>query len=241
MEAKASNLDKIVIGFFQTKKDTQKTMDIIKKQMSCGMFEDSDGVCMYETNIQQKPRKFGKELFKLIEFTGDFEKYMVFEIESVKLKEKLKIALDSGIRNFILIAGKYKDNDLWIDFVDMVRAEEGKVIIILPTRMHSTTKKAYMQQAIDSGANIVCHGKFTGGGDAKKERINLYLDNKDMTFKKKEDLPNTNTVKDNPLFGNLMDANEDNKDKEYHISRLSALPEGSIYADTHKRTIILQA
>lgn len=241
VEAKASNSEKIVIGFFQTKKDTPKTMGVIKKRMSCGIFEGSDGVCMYETNIKQEPETFNVELPKLIKFAKDFEKYMVFEIESIKLREKLEIALNSGIRNFILIAGKYEDNDLWTDFVDRVRAEKGKVIIILSARMHRTTKKAYMQQAIDSGANIVCHGKFSGGGDEKKERINLYLDNNDMTFKKKEDVPDTNTIIGNPLFSNLMDANESDKDKEYHISRLSALPEGSIYANTHKRTIILQA
>ncbi len=239
--AKASNSDKIVIGFFQTKKNTPKTIDVVKKQMSCGIFEGSDGVCIYETNIQQEPESFNEELFGLIEFTENFEKYMVFEIESIRIKEKLGIAINNGIRNFILIAGRYQDNDLWTDFVDIVRAEKGKVGIILPVRMHKTTKKAYMQQAIDSGANIVCHGKFSGGGDGKKERINLYLDNTDMTFKKKENLPNTNTIKSNNLFSNLIDTNENNIKKEYHISRLSALPEGSMYANTHKRTIILQA
>jgi len=229
------------VGFFQTKKNTPKTIEIVKKQMSCGKFEGSDGVCIYETDIQQEPESFSKELLELIKFTEDFEKYMVFEIESIKIKEKLKSALDNGIRNFILIAGKYKENDLWIDFVDMVRAEEGKTIIILPVRMHRITKKAYLQQAIDSGTNIVCHGKFSGGGDGKKERVNLYLDYTDMTFKKKEDLPDTNTLKENDLFSNLMDIHESNLENEYHLSRLSALSEGSRYAVTHKRVVILDA
>ena len=151
-----------VIGFFQKKKNTLKSKETIKNQIACSVFDGSEGACIYETNIQQEPETFDLELHEFIEMTGNLDKYMVFEMESNKIREKLDFALKKGITNFILIAGKYSDKDLWFDLVDKVATVKGKTIIILPARMHVITKKSYMEQAINSGATIVCHGMIYG-------------------------------------------------------------------------------
>lgn len=238
--AKASNDNKVVVGFFQTKKNTIKSRERIIKQISCSVFNGSDGACIYETNRQQDAESFSNELSEFIELTGNLDKYMVFEMESNDLRKKLDISIKNGLRNFIMIAGKYDDNDLWADIMLKIRKEEGKAIAIFSKRLHRITKKSYMQQGIDNGATIVCHGKFVGGSDdSGKERVNLYLDNTDMIFKLKSNLPLTNTLISNSVFNDLMDINEGHIENEYHLSRLSALHEGSIYCDTHKRVVII--
>jgi hypothetical protein len=239
-EIKAKDKNKIVIGFFQTKKNIPKTTDRIEKQILCSCFDGSDGACIYETNIQQEPNTFLNELQEFVKLTGNLDKYLVFEIESNKLREKLELSIKEGLSNFILIAGKYSDNDLWIDLVDRIRAERnGMIAIILPKRMHKTTKKAYAEQAINSGANIVCHGKFSGGGSNEKPRINLFLDSNDMIYKEPAVLPTTSLLKSNNDFSRLLIENKGNLNKEYSLSRVSALRESKLYSDTHKRTIVL--
>jgi len=230
--------DKVVIGIFQTKKGIVKSWEQVVNQTKCNMFDGSDGVCIYETSPQQSSMSFSSELNSMLDLTEEFSRYMVFEMESENLREKTEISLSAGIRNFVLIAGNYADNDLWIDLVDRIRAEEGKVAIVLPARMHRVTKKSYMEQAISSGANFVCHGVFSGGSSSSKERVHRFLDCIDMVYKEINLLPSENVLMSDSQFSGLI-STERNDTKKYHLGRVSALREGSVYSESHKRTIVL--
>jgi hypothetical protein len=97
-----------------------------------------------------------------------------------------------------------------------------------------------MEQAIINGASIVCHGMLFGGGDKPDDRKILFLDCKDMFYKLKSQLPQSNILISENIFSDLADMYESNLDMEYNLSRICALREGSIFCDAHKRTIILE-
>jgi len=110
---KAKYPTKKIIQFFQFTKNGIKSLEEIELATRCNIFEESDGVCFYETNPEQSPEEFSKKAGILLEVSGNAEKYFVLEMSSNEVREKLAIILEKGIKNIILMSGEYQDKELW--------------------------------------------------------------------------------------------------------------------------------
>lgn len=235
-ETMAKYSEKTILGLVQFKKGITKTHEQIENAMKCNLFNGSDGVCLYETNPQQMMTDLKIELPSFLKIADDFDKYFVIEMDGNEVLEKVNFILSLGIKNFILIAGNYKDEQLWQQVIKSVLSEKGKSIVLLPKRMHPITKKSYIDMMIEYGASIVVHGMAFGGG--KSENV-LFLDSSDITYKVKSALPNTNLLFSDEALSNLADAYEGNRKKEYAISRVCSLKEGILFCKTNRRKIVI--
>ena len=232
--------DKTILGVLQFKKGITKTKEQITNAIKCTLFDESDGVCIYETNPNQEIESFSQEVDEYLDMVKERQKYFVLEMNGEDLLEKINLVLSKGTNKFVLIAGDYKNEDLWRQSIESISAKKGKVIVVFPKRMHPTTKEAYMKKVIVYGANIVVHGALFGG-NSEKENPNLFLDSTDMIYKEKGMLPKTNTIFSNETIVNFLAQYEKISDWEYKASRIVSLIEGTIFCDANKRTIILEA
>jgi len=238
---KAKHPTKKIIQFFQFTKNGVKSLEEIELATRCNIFEGSDGVCLYETNPEQSPDDFSKQVDILLEVSGDAEKYFVLEMSSIDVGEKLDIILGKGIKNIILMSGEYQNKDLWIDLTMKIRKEQGTSIVVCRQRMHKTTKLSYMKYAIDVGSDFVVHGYLSGRENKNKTRINLFLDYKDMTYKPKKDLSTNSFLLEDENVVTISNVLTENSEREYELSRVCAIVDGQSFCNSHKRTIILEA
>lgn len=230
--------DKIVLALVQFKKGITKTKEQVKMAMKCSLYDGSDGACLYETNPLQNLKKLTEEVSEFLEMTKKHEKYFVIEMDGEDVLEKVNFLLSKGIKNFILIAGDYKNQELWRRvIVSSILRENGEAMVLLPKRMHPVTKKSYIEMMVDFGATIVVHGMAFGGGE---NTGNKFLDSIDMFYKNKLDLPKTHSLIANTTFSDLADVYERNPQKEYELSRVCSLSEGRIFCDANRRTIIIE-
>ncbi len=233
---------KKVTFLVQFKKNMKKTIEQIDLAMRCGMFDGSDGVCLYETSPEQNIKNFSEELSEFLKVIGDIEKNMVLEIESNVVREKLLIALKKGIKNFILISGAYNDLSLWAQLVMKIIREKGTAIVVLTKRIHPTTKKAYMDKAVSVGASIVVHGMEFGGGKKKKVKPKeiLFFDGRDAVYKNKDKLPSNSIISTNKKIKELIEDKSIKRQKKYEISRVCALGDGKTFCRANIRKVIFE-
>lgn len=236
MKAKYPN--KRVIWIEQFKKSMKKTTGQIEVAIKCSTFNGSEVACLYESDPQQSLDSLILELPKMIELSNGYERFFVIEIESEQIREKVHTLIESGIKNFIFMSGAYNDSDLWYDILTKVRISGGEAIAVILKRMHSTTKKSYMERAIVNGATLVIHGALYGGGKKKENRVNLFLDSNDLVYKNVADLPKNSSIYSINFNKKLIEV-ENNLDSQYQISRLAALKEGQTFCDTHKLVVIV--
>jgi len=238
MNVKGNYSDSNVIGIIQfPRKRRVRDIDKIERAVRCSLYDGSDGVCLYESDLNQDEVKFSEEVEGFLLVVGDTEKYLILDMETKEPRKKLEIALLKGIKNIILFAGAYRDAGLWEDLIMNIRASEGKSFIMLPRNMNTWTKKSYIEIAQIFGADFVFQGFMYGGGKGKKK--NYFLDKSDMTFKKKSELPATALVFSDEHFRNFERQFQESSDEETSLSRVCSFKEAELYCRENRRTIIL--
>jgi len=237
-EIKSENKDSKVLAFVQFPKGSKRELDNVERAMRCSMFDGSDGVLIYETYPKQTSEDFSEELEGFLEASGEAEKYLVLEIDAPYVKEKLAIGLNKGLRNIILIAGAYKDNDLWIDLLEKIRKENAKSFVVFLKRLNARTKEAYMTRAVTYGADVIVHGAFMGR--KPKKRVNYYFDKSDGFYKEKSALPQTSVLFTNKELKKLSEEFQNNTIEEYPLSRVCSVEEGRLFCAENKRKITLE-
>lgn len=234
---KSKYSDKIVLNVIQFKKGLTKTDEQINSAIKCNLFEGSDGVCLYEHNPLADVGELGNKLPSLIDKAEDYEIYFVIEMDGEEVLEKINLLLETGIRNFILIAGDYSNDNLWRQtIISSILREGGKAIVLLPVRMNTKTKKSFIDHAQNYGATIVVHGMPFGGGESKTS----FLDRTDMLYKNKNSLPTTHSIKTNIVFSDLADTFRANSRKEYEFSRVCSLAEAELFCKSNKRKVAIE-
>jgi hypothetical protein len=233
-QIKSENKSSKVISLIQFPKGIKKTFERVEKAMRCSMFNGTDGICIYETYSKQSSIDFSEELDDLLRISGEGNKYLVLEMDGEDVRQKLASALKRGLKNFIFIAGAYKDNDLWIDLIEKIRKEKGKSFVVFLKRMHIITKKAYITQAVTIGANLVVHGMFVGR--KTKNRKNYYMDT-DGFYKEKSALSNNAVVNRDQNLKRISEGFAENSEEGYPISRVCSLKEGKLYCKAMRRKI----
>lgn len=236
-ELKNENKNSKVLSLVQFNKGTLRSLEIVENAMKCSKFEGSDGICIYETNPKQSSDQFNQEMRKFIDFSKDFEKYLVLEIDGNEVREKLLFALNNGIKNIIFIAGAYGDIDLWIDVSEKIRKENAKSFMVFLKRMHPTTKKAYINQAIEVGIDVIVHGAFQGR--KPKKRVNYYYDRIDGYYKDKSFLPKTSIIFSDKELNELSKHFTNNTIEEYPLSRICCVREAKLFCKENRRKITL--
>ncbi|MFH1840271.1 MAG: hypothetical protein ABH849_03920 [Nanoarchaeota archaeon] len=215
-----------VIHFLQFKKGLAKTkeqLDILTKGQ---VIENPDGICFYEEFPGQNKDKFDDQLNEFVEFKPEIEKYIVLEIESEDIVEKVVLALSKGSKKFILIGGDYKNLDLWTTLTSSIREVNGETIMLLPARMHNRNKESYIKKAIEFGIDYVVHGSPFGGGNKDKERVILFLDKKDLTYKKIEKIDDLELKK-------MIKDTCSSKQDQYKLSRILAVDVANVFSKTY--------
>jgi hypothetical protein len=228
--------DKIVISVIQFKKGITKTDEQIESAIKCNLFEGSDGVCLYENNPLAGVGELENKLPELIDKAEGYEIYFVIEMDGEEVLDKINLLLETGIRNFILIAGNYSNDNLWRQvIVSSILREKGKAIVLLPARMNTKTKKSFITHATNYGATIVVHGIPFGGGESETK----FLDKIDMLYKNKNSLPETHSIRTNIIFSDLADTFIANSRREYEFSKICSLAEAKLFCEVNRRQIII--
>jgi hypothetical protein len=228
--------NKIVLNIIQFKKGLTKTDEQIQSAIKCNLFEGSDGVCLYEHNPLADVKELSKKLPEMIDKSEGNEIYFVLEMDGEDVLEKVNLLLETGIRNFILIAGNYSDENLWRQvIVSSIIRENGKAIVLLPARMNTKSKKSFIEHATIYGATIVVHGLPFGGGSSETK----FLDKSDMIYKNKNSLPETHSIKTNPVFSSLADTFVANSRNEYEFSKVCSLTEAKLFCEANRRQITI--
>lgn len=229
--------DKKILGVIQFKKGMPKTIEQIENAVKCGIFDNSDGACIYDKNPQQSLEEFKDDLPSLLKLTEGVERYCVLEMDGADVLEKVNLALENEIRNFILIAGDYNNETLWRQvIVSSILSNRGTATVLLPVRMNTTTGKSFIEKAQIYGATIVVHGMPFGGGKAGDVK---YLDQSDMIYKIASTLPTSHLLRTNSLFSDLFDTYEGVKIKEYELSRICSLYEARLFCEANRRQIVV--
>lgn len=230
--------NKVVLNVIQFKKGLTKTEEQIESAIKCNLFDGSDGVCLYEQNPLAGVDELSRKLPELINKSDGNEIYFVIEIDGEEVLEKINLLLETGIRNFILIAGKYSDSNLWRQvIVSSILRENGKAIVLLPARMNTKSKKSFIEHATNYGATIVVHGLPFGGGGSETK----FLDKSDMIYKNKSALPETHSIKTDSFFRNLAETFVANSRKEYEFSKICSLAEAKLFCESNRRQITIDA
>jgi hypothetical protein len=228
--------EKIVLNIIQFKKGITKTDEQIESAIKCNLFEGSDGVCLYENNPLASVEELGNKLPALIEKSEGYEIYFVIEMDGEEVLEKITLLLETGIRNFILVAGSYSNDNLWRQvIVSSILREEGKAIVLLPARMNTKTKKSFINHAMNYGATIVVHGIPFGGGSSETK----FLDRTDMLYKIKDLLPETHSIKTNIVFSDLANTFLTNSRGEREFSKICSLTEARLFCEANRRQITI--
>ena len=222
-----------IIHLFQFKKGLLKTKEQIKITMDCQAVENSDGICFYEESIAQDSNEFKKQILEFLKFKPEIVKYAVLEIEAEDLAEKLATALNNGLNNFILIGGDYENNDLWITITSSIREAGGKSIMLLPARMHKTTKESYIKKALLFRFDYVVHGMPYGGQGKKKDRTILFLDKTDLIYRELKE------IKDDELK-KLVAEKCSGKQEQYELSRVLAVDVADTFAETYEPAKVIK-
>jgi len=222
-----------ILHVFQFKKGLLKTKEQIEITKKCQDVENADGICFYEESKDQEISDFKKQLLNFLEFKLTIEKYIVLEIESEDIAEKITFALSKGLRKFILIGGEYGNNDLWITLTSSIKEIGGETIMLLPARMHRITKESYIKKALLFGVDYAIHGMPYGGLGKKKDRIILFLDKKDLTYKE------LNKIKDKELK-EMISEKGSSKQKQYELSRVLAIGVANAFAQTYRPKEIIK-
>lgn len=151
-----------IIQYFQLNKGIAKSQEQIDVIEESQIKSKSPLFLFYEQNMQTDEGVFSENLQNKIKNVKK-ELFVVLEIESKRIKEKVDIALSLGVRNFIFRAGKYEDTHLWNRVISAVHDKSGLVFVALPRRMHD--KISYIKDMFEFGVDFVFHEVFNGWGN----------------------------------------------------------------------------
>jgi len=223
-----------ILHIFQFKKGLLKTKEQIEITKKCQDVENADGICFYEEFKDQEKLNFKNQLLDFLKFKPEIEKYIVLEIESEDIAEKIVFALSKGLKKFIFVGGEYNNNDLWITLTSAIKESQGETIMLLPARLHKTTKESYIKKALLFKVNYVVHGMPYGGPIKNKERIIRFLDKKDLIYKEIDE------IQDKELR-EIIREKCSNKQEQYELSRVLAIDVANTFSKTYRTNEIIKA
>lgn len=151
-----------VINLFQLNKGERKTARELEVIHESQISSNSMGFTFQEETRRQNVALFSQQLNNIIPRVNDKKIYVVLEIESKNIRQKIDYALSVGIRNFILRGGKWNNQRLWVEITSKIYRERGITFVSLPKRMRSTDKMSYIKLAFQFGADYVFHEVMTG-------------------------------------------------------------------------------
>lgn len=213
--------------FFQFSKGTTKTDNQLTATQDAQ--NEVENICIYEKNPSQSPEKYAEQLLTL---KSNRPYTTVLEAESEEIATKIGTAFGKGIKDFIIVGGKYGDFIYWRQKItNPIYVLGGSITVILPKRMHPTTKKSYIEFMIDVGVDFVVHGSIPSWVDERKKPQLLFLDENDMIYKSFENLS------DKQIEDRISNCPED---KKYKLSRHLAVQKANVFAETHTPKIMVE-
>lgn len=223
---KASNAE--IRLLFQFPKDTERTQKEISVLQDAQKLSD---IALYYEHSRQAISSDFETSTDNYDFLKK-NKGVILEIETLHLEKKVSYALTKGIKNFILIGGKWNEPQIWKPLIDRIHFNGGAVTILLLRRMDKD-KESFIKKAMLFGADEVVHGKLWGYNDEEnpKEQVNVYLD-KDLFYKEEIELLDLEVKAEIAKYSGI---------KKYGAGRVSVIKTANTYAQAHPIKRIIKA
>lgn len=153
--------DTDVLALFQLNKGVIKTDEHIEVMQNSQLASNLRTFTFQEKNPRGDEIAFMNQLEDIPHRLNGKIPYVVFELEGNKrIRQKITLALQVGIRKFILRGGKWNNKKLWAQMVMIIQATGGEVLISLPKRM--VDKVSFIKKALQFGADYVFHEVLRG-------------------------------------------------------------------------------
>jgi len=188
-------------------------MEVIEESQSSS---NSPAFLLYEQDMVNDEGVFSENLQDIQE-RMEKEIWVVLEIESERIVEKIDVALSLGIKNFIIRAGKYNEEYLWnTQVIGKIQQNDGTILVALPRR--HTRGNSFIKNFFRLGVDGVFHEVPNGRGGSVLH-LNSEYKYVHMSFEE--------AVKGYPNeMGNI------NKSSRYGFSRVRALNVANAFAGT---------
>jgi len=156
--------DSYVLNYLQFRKGHEKTDEQIEVIEESQLSSDSPAFLFYEQDNETDEGVLLESLLRIQTLT-EKEIWLVLEVETKRIAEKIDTALSLGIKNFIVRAGKYNSDYLWsVNIIGNIQQNKGTIIVALPRRHYR--RDSYTKDFFQFGVDGVFHEVPQGwGGD----------------------------------------------------------------------------
>lgn len=153
--------DSEVLAFFQLNKGIVKTDEHIKVMQNSQLDSNLRTFVFQEKNVREDEGVFMNQLEDVFPRLKEKIPYVLFELEGNKrIRQKITLALQMGIKKFIIRGGKWNHRKMWSQIAMIIQANEGEIFISLPKRM--VNKISFIKKALWFGADYVFHEVLRG-------------------------------------------------------------------------------
>ena len=209
--------DSYVWNYFQLNKGHRKTDEQMRVIEESQFSSNSPAFLFYEKDMGTDEGVYLEKAQDIQERT-DKEIWAVLEIESKRIVEKIEMALEVGIRNFIIRAGKYNKEYLWsTQVIGKIQQNAGTIIVALPRR--HTRGNSFIKDFFRLGVDGVFH-EVPPPSRGKITILHLNSDYKYVSMEFED------AVRD------YQDMNNINRSSHYGFSRVRALNVANAFAGT---------
>jgi hypothetical protein len=148
--------DSEVISFVQFNKGDIKSLEEFNLINEIQLQSNLNTFVLQEISLNDTLDFFKKNVLKYK--SNDREKFLLIEIESADIEDKIKFAISNGISNFIIRAGDYFNTPKWTEVRAIIRKGRGLFIISLPKRMDKN-RISYFRYSLSYGCDYTFHEK----------------------------------------------------------------------------------
>jgi len=159
-----------VLSFIQFNKGDIKSQDEFNLINDIQLQSDLDTFVLQEISTGDTLESFKRNVLKYK--SNPKEIFLLIEIESTDIEDKIKFAISNGISNFIIRAGDYYNTPKWTEVRQIIRKGKGLFIISLPKRMDKY-KVSYFKYALSYGCDYAFHEKPVPFPVDKKDVLNI--------------------------------------------------------------------
>lgn len=153
--------DSDVLALFQLNKGMTKTDEHIEVMQKSQLSSNLRTFVFQEKSSRNDEGVFLDQLEDIFPRLNGKTPYVLFELEGNKrVRQKITLALQAGIRKFIFRGGKWNNRRMWVQIIAIVQATGGEVFVSLPKRMQN--KISYIKTALQFGADYVFHEVLRG-------------------------------------------------------------------------------
>lgn len=153
--------DSDVLAFFQLNKGIVKTDEQIEVMQNSQLASNLRTFVFQEKNARNDEGIFMNQLEDIFPRLEGKMLYVLIELEGNKrIRQKITLALQAGVKNFIIRGGKWNHRKIWSQIAMIIQKYDGELLISLPKRMVS--KISFIKKALQFGADYVFHEVLRG-------------------------------------------------------------------------------